>query len=219
MTAEAAVASSRAANTRRAYAVQWLRFTDWMQSRNLEPLPAAPEHVAAYLADRAEDGIRPATLKQAAAIAQAHREAGQPNPCQAEGVRRTLAGLVRSIGCRPRQVAGLTAESVAAICATGHLSRIDALGRKESPEAARHRAQVDCALVRVMRDGLLRRSEAAALTWADIEAAEDGSGRLTLRRSKTDQDGEGAALAAFRATRAGSAWRVTWPPMEPSCSP
>ena len=51
-----------------------------------------------------------------------------------------------------------------------------------------------------MRDGMLRRSEAAAATWADIEAAPDGSGRLTVHRSKTDQDGEGATLYLSRRT-------------------
>ena len=45
-----------------------------------------------------------------------------------------------------------------------------------------------------MRDGLLRRSEAAALTWADVQTEADGSGRLTVRQSKTDQDGQGAVL-------------------------
>ena len=39
---------------------------------------------------------------------------------------------------------------------------------------------------------MLRRSEAAALTWADVEFRSDGSGRLTVTRSKTDQEGEGA---------------------------
>ena len=41
---------------------------------------------------------------------------------------------------------------------------------------------------------------AAAATWADIEAAPDGSGRLTVHRSKTDQDGEGATLYLSRRT-------------------
>ena len=43
-----------------------------------------------------------------------------------------------------------------------------------------------------MRDAMLRRSEAAALTWADVEFRRDGSARVTVRRSKTDQQGEGA---------------------------
>lgn len=196
-----AVAASRSANTHRAYRQQWAKFAAWMDRQGVDALPAATAHVAAYLADRAQDGVRPATLKQAAAaIAQAHREAGQPNPCQSEGVRRTLAGLVRAMGCAPRQVAGLTDAHVAAICATGHHRRDAGRGRLESPEAARRRAAVDCALVRVMRDGMLRRSEAAAITWADIERMEDGSGRLQLRRSKTDQEGEGATLYLGRRT-------------------
>ena len=43
-----------------------------------------------------------------------------------------------------------------------------------------------------MRDALLRRSEAAALRWADVELRRDGSARVTVRRSKTDPEGEGA---------------------------
>ena len=45
-----------------------------------------------------------------------------------------------------------------------------------------------------MRDGLLRRSEAVALRWGDIEVHADDSGRLHVVRSKTDQTAEGAVL-------------------------
>ena len=45
-----------------------------------------------------------------------------------------------------------------------------------------------------MRDGLLRRSEASALRWGEVELHEDGSGRLHVARSKTDQSAEGAVL-------------------------
>ena len=37
---------------------------------------------------------------------------------------------------------------------------------------------------------MLRVSECAALTWSDIETVPDGSGRVLIRRSKTDPDGE-----------------------------
>ena len=56
------------------------------------------------------------------------------------------------------------------------------------------------ALVRTLWDALLRRSEAAVLTWGDIEREEDGSGRLTVRRAKTDQEGAGAVLYLSAAT-------------------
>ena len=50
------------------------------------------------------------------------------------------------------------------------------------------------ALLSVLRDGLLRRSEAAALTWDDVELRENGSALLQVRRSKTDSEGEGITL-------------------------
>ena len=64
----------------------------------------------------------------------------------------------------------------------------------ETGDRARARGQVDIALCCLMFDGLLRRSEAAVLTWNDIARAADGSGRLTVRRSKTDPEGAGKVL-------------------------
>ena len=53
---------------------------------------------------------------------------------------------------------------------------------------------MDVALLATLRDGLLRRSEAAALTWSDIEFRDDGAALVTLHRSKTDQEAEGVTL-------------------------
>ena len=57
------------------------------------------------------------------------------------------------------------------------------------------RGALDIALAQVMSDGGLRRSEAAALVWEDVARAEHGSGRVTIRRSKTDHEGAGAVVA------------------------
>ena len=60
---------------------------------------------------------------------------------------------------------------------------------------------------------MLRWSEAAALTWADVEFRSDGSGRLTVTRSKTDQEGEGAVQYLGRfAAKALRRIRGTDPP-------
>ena len=53
---------------------------------------------------------------------------------------------------------------------------------------------VDIALASTLRDGLLRRSEAAALRRGDVELLADGSGRLHVRQSKGDQEVSGAVL-------------------------
>ena len=62
----------------------------------------------------------------------------------------------------------------------------------ESREVSHARGALDVALVSVMRDAMLRRSEAAAIRWSSIEIQLDCSGRLTIERSKTDQSGEGS---------------------------
>ena len=59
-------------------------------------------------------------------------------------------------------------------------------GVLEGVETALRRGLVDIALCWVMSDAGLRRSEAAALVWDDITRWDNGSGRLTVRRSKTD---------------------------------
>ena len=66
--------------------------------------------------------------------------------------------------------------------------------RGESARDAERRGRVDVALLSVLRDGLLRRSEAAELRWGDLELQEDGSARLHVRRSKTDPEAEGVVL-------------------------
>ena len=158
-------------------------------------MPATPLAVADYLLDRADSGASIATVKMArSALAAIHKDAGHPDPTDNEGVRRVLAGLTRTISCPQQQAAALTREVQVAIQATASFPRMLPGGQLETPATARRRALVDIALITVMRDGLLRRSEAAAVSWGDLEPATDGSGRLTVRSSKTDQSGEGTVL-------------------------
>ena len=200
-----ALDNSQAANTTRAYASQWARFTAWADGRGVSPLPVAPDALAAYFVERAED-VGMASIRQAAAaIGERHKAADVPNPCQHEGVRRTLAGLSRIAAktgrSRQRQVSALDSDALAAIRATAPNPR-KGRRRMETPDAARERALLDIALCGVLSDGGLRRSEAAALTWADIQRQADGSGRVRIVRSKTDQAGAGAVVAVTRRTLA-----------------
>ena len=64
----------------------------------------------------------------------------------------------------------------------------------ESAEKVARRAAFDLALISLMRDCLLRRSEAAAVRWGDItiERSERGThGALKIPFSKTDRRGKG----------------------------
>ncbi|WP_420437844.1 tyrosine-type recombinase/integrase [Candidatus Poriferisodalis sp.] len=183
-------------NTVRSYRSQWRSFVTWAVARRFPTVPAKPEHVAAYLFERFDQlGHKPATLRvAAAAIAYVHNSCRLENPCSHPDVRRILRGATRVAGKAQKQAKGLTADALDAITATACRPRLSKNGRRESAEAAARRGRVDIALVRLMRDAMLRVSECAALTWSDIEAVPDGSGRLLIRRSKTDPDGEGAVV-------------------------
>ena len=51
----------------------------------------------------------------------------------------------------------------------------------------------------MLRDGLLRRSEAANLRWKEVEFREDGAALIHIPLSKTDQEAEGTVLYIGRA--------------------
>lgn len=193
-----AARQSHSASTRRNYAGAWHRFRRWADEEGLESIPAKPPTVAAYLAKRGASGLSMASLRMdRAAIRYYHAEAGHPNPADSEGVRRVLRGLSRRAaneGCTPKQASALTARCLRAILATAHLPRTGPRGRTETANVAHRRGRTDVALVSVMRDAMLRRSEAARLTWNDVEFWSDGTARIIVRRSKNDQEGTGAVL-------------------------
>ena len=114
-----------------------------------------------------------------------HELAGHGNPCANKAVKEVMRGLARQAAGKPqRQARALDAEAVAAIRGALNGTVEDDL-----------RAAVTMALVSVLSDGGLRRSEAAALTWDDVVSEADGSGRVTIRQSKTDAEGDGAVVA------------------------
>ena len=182
-------------NTRRVYQTQWRLFTDWCAEVGLVSLPSEPLTVARYLAARAGSGASVATMRLVtSAIAKAHEWAKVESPCRDPGVRASLKGWGRRLAKPQRQAGALTADVLSVIRLTAPKPRARGRGM-ETPAQAAQRARFDLALVAVLSDGGLRRSEAAALTWGDVQRWDDGSGRITVIRSKTDVEAQGATVA------------------------
>jgi site-specific recombinase XerD len=176
----------KAAATRRAYRSDWRMFTGWCAERCLDPLPASPETTARFLSAQATCGLKASTIgRRAAAIAYAHKLAGFEPPTSAETVRAVVRGIRRSLGTAPVRKSPATAELVQRMldCCP------DTLGGKR-----------DRALLSLGFAGAFRRSELVALTVADLAAVPDGL-IVTIRRSKTDQEGLGQTLAVPRGLR------------------
>ena len=161
----------------------------------LRSVPAEPLTVARYLAARAGAGASIATLRLAtSAIAKVHQWADHDSPGRDRGVRESLKGWGRRLARPQRQAGALTADVLAVIRLTAVQPRLRGRG-VETAEQAEKRGRFDVALVAVLSDAGLRRSEAAALTWGDVQRWDDGSGRITVVRSKTDVEAAGAVVA------------------------
>ena len=181
---------SQSANTRRNYQRATTAFAEWCGARGLTAMPATPQTVADYLADMAGRGWRPATLRATrAAVANAHRQAGREDPTASREVKEKLARLVREDDHPQTRTSGLTAEVMAQIrkwaCRPRRLGRGS---RLEFEADATSRGLVDIAIASVMRDAMLRPSEATALRWEDVESLLDGAGQIHIHRDSADQE-------------------------------
>jgi len=166
-------------STRRSYARDLAAFRAWCQARAVAALPAEPQTLAAYLADLALTD-RPATIgRKVAAIAVAHRDAGLESPTEHGMVKRTLAGIRREKGTAPHQKAALL---------------VDDLRRMVAPLGTSLLDRRDRALILLGFAAALRRSELVGLRFGDVRFEEEGL-VLTLRRSKTNQEGRLETIA------------------------
>ena len=73
----------------------------------------------------------------------------------------------------------------------------------ESPETPHKRAALNLAIIGVLADGGLRRSEASALTWGDVELWADGTGRLTVQKGKNQPEPQTVAVTVATARALG----------------
>ena len=209
----AAIADSHAPATRRQYASAWNAWMAWASRHGHTAMPATPEALIAYLTTRVDSGVSIATARMdRAAIAYAHRAAGLDDPAAHAGVAEVLRGLARRAAGRGRgQAQALTADDMAAIIATAHLPRRTRRGT-ESDAHAKRRGAVDAAIAALLFQGALRRSEAAALTWGDVQRSRDRAGLLvTVRRSKTNQTGDRADIRYLKNGAAEAVWAVRPP--------
>lgn len=140
--------------------------------------PSTPEMVAEYLAECATSCATATIQRRVAALAKAHAAIGTDDPTKTELVRATIRGIRRAFGTAQRQVKPILRDDLFAI--------LERMG--DRPIDLR-----DKALLLVGFAGAFRRSELVGLDVADIEHVRQGV-VVTLRRSKTDQEGQGRKI-------------------------
>lgn len=166
---------SKAENTLRGYRSDWRDFCRWCEAHTLCPLPADAETVAAYIAECAGRLKVGSIQRRLNAISEAHKVMGVESPTHTATVQNTMKGIRRSLCTAPVQKAPALTADVRAM-----LSAADSgiIGLR------------DRAIVLLGFAGAFRRSELVGLDVADCAFNRDGL-TVTLRRSKTDQGGQG----------------------------
>ena len=118
-------------------------------------------------------------IRRIAALSVAHSTAGFDSPTTSATVKAVLGGIRRSLG---------TAQTCKAPTITADIRAMTSMLPLDKLIGVRDRA-----ILLIGFSGALRRSEIVALDTADLSFTTDGL-ILTIRRSKGDQEGEGAKL-------------------------
>lgn len=166
-----------APNTRRAYASDLKHFLGWGGK-----VPCNAHMLADYAAHCADWYSVATTTRRLMAIRHAHVERGLPLPTGMEAVKVVMRGIRRERGVAQRQAKPLTRKLLRGIIRGLESSLID---------------RRDRALLLIGFAGGLRRSELVALNAEDLEQGPEGI-VARIRRSKTDQEGRGRAVAVPR---------------------
>jgi site-specific recombinase XerD len=182
-----------APNTLRAYQADMQEFIRFCEERPIEALPAQPETIATFLLGTLNQGIKSSTVKRkVSSISAVHRLLSLPDPTKHPEVRITQRKIYRQLGTRFDQAYPVTRtllEKMLAVCAS-------------DLHGLRNRA-----LLLTAYESMRRRSELVALRIEDIEWGADNSAAILLRRSKTDQAGQGKWIQlSSRAGQAINAW-------------
>ena len=177
-----------AENTRIAYEKGWRCFAAYCDDRDLCPYEVNPEHVVEFFATAAGlsrnpqgRGMSLGTLRlYRSALNRRYAERGQASPAAATSVGDALRGLARLRDDVPRRVKALRDYHISAMlneCAESRFGRRDA------------------AMLALGFAAALRRSELCGIRVSDIDLIGHDRMIVTIRRSKTDQRGEGQSVA------------------------
>lgn len=191
---ELAEGGAYARNSLRAHRADWKVWTTWCKKRRVRLLPATVKQIEVFCEDMIVsggripkgkehgNGAKRATIdRYLATLVLAHRAAGLANPLDSIEGKLVIRKIHRNknLPKRQRKAHGLTWSRITEI-----LAYLDPASAKDARDAA---------LLCLGYDTFGRLSELIQYKWKDLsdEKYDDGSGRIFLERSKTDQEGKG----------------------------
>lgn len=172
--------ASRSKNTEYSYEGDWRRFLKFCFDWSYETNPPSPATILMYCGHLHDNGKKISTIRRAVSSISHCLESYPDNPCRSDEVRNFLRDCQRDRPSDKKRAPALRFDTLVRL-----VKSIKPLGMC---------AKRDRAMLCLLWFGALRRSELAALNCEDLEISTEGI-VLTIRRSKTDQIGEGQTIA------------------------
>ena len=172
--------SSKAINTIRAYKSDFKDFGAFCAKHSFKALPTEPKIVALYLTYLSSKDAKMSTLRRRlVSIGMIHKLKGHYLDTKHPVIIENLMGIKRTKGSIQRGKKPLLINHLKAI--------VDVINKEKTEEIKKIR---DKSIILIGFGGGFRRTELISVDYEDLEFVPEGV-KITLRRSKTDQFGEG----------------------------
>jgi site-specific recombinase XerD len=176
--------SSKAINTVRAYKSDFNDFSLFCAQNGFKSLPSEPKIVSLYLTHLSTKDIKMSTLKRRlVSIGVIHKLKGHYLDTKHPSIIENLMGIKRRKGSIQRGKKPLLISNLKEL-----INVIDEVNKEEIKKFR------DRSIILIGFSGGFRRNEIVSLDYDDLDFVSEGL-KITIRKSKTDQFGEGALKA------------------------
>ena len=177
------IRSSKSINTIRAYKSDFNHFIEFCKKNNFKPLPADPKIVSFYITHLSSNSKVSTLKRRLASISVIHKLKGHYIDVKHPLIIENLMGIQRKKGVFQKSKNPILVNELREI--------INIIEKNNKNELKKNR---DKALILIGFSGGFRRSELVNINLDDIEFTKEGV-KIFIKRSKTDQSGEGMTKA------------------------
>lgn len=183
-----------APNTLRSYRADFEHFQDWCHIHVVDPFNADSEDIAAYIESMIHEKKSATIRRRINALRSIFRYMELPNPAAEYDASLALRRMNRKLGRAQIQATPLTRDILDKLMATCD----------DRPKGRRDRV-----LLQLGYESMRRRSELCSFAFEDLSTLPTGKPAILVRRSKTDQEGQGKILPiSGRLLSLIDAWRA-----------
>ena len=185
--------NSKANNTLRAYQSDFRDFSTFCSKNGLSPMPTQPKIIALYITHLSKSSKFSTLKRRIASISVIHKIKGHYLDTKHPIIMENLHGIKRTLGSRQKAKKPILISDLKLIIKAISEEKYVAKNKNQELNKLREKLR-NKALILIGFSGGFRRSELVNIQKDDIEFVPEGV-KILIRRSKTDQTGEGNVKA------------------------